>query len=55
MWAAWVIHDVSAKGKASEHAAAKYGWMNGWKIQKEPTTQGEKPRKVSPKCYTEKR
>ena len=33
MWAVWVIRDVSTRGKASEHAAAKSYWMNGWENQ----------------------
>jgi hypothetical protein len=33
MWAAWVIRDVSTRGKASENAAAKSYWMNGWENQ----------------------
>jgi hypothetical protein len=34
MWAALVIRDVSAKnGKASESAAGKSRWTNGWKNQ----------------------
>jgi hypothetical protein len=33
MWAAFVIRDVSAEGKASECAAVKSGWMNGLESQ----------------------
>jgi hypothetical protein len=41
MWAAWVIHDVSAEGKASESAAAKGGWMSGLKNQIALTKGGQ--------------
>jgi hypothetical protein len=43
MWEALVIRDVSAKGKASESAAEKRRWTNGWKNQKGLTRPGEKP------------
>jgi hypothetical protein len=55
MWAAWVIRDVSAEGKASESAAAKSGWMNGLENQNGLTNAGEKPRKPTSKGYTKKR
>jgi hypothetical protein len=43
MWETLVIRDVSAKGKASESAAEKRRWTNGWKNQKGLTRPGEKP------------
>ncbi|MCF5725397.1 hypothetical protein GIV38_27670 [Pseudomonas syringae] len=55
MWEAWVIRDISAKGKASEDAAAKCGWMNGWKNQKGLITGNEKPQKIRPKGYKKTR
>jgi hypothetical protein len=55
MWAAWVIRDVSAKGKASESAAGKSAWMSGWKNQKGLTSEGKKPRKNVPESHTKKR
>jgi hypothetical protein len=54
MWAAWVIRDVSTKGKASENAVAKSGWMNGWKNQKGLTNTGKKPQKKPPRGLHEK-
>jgi hypothetical protein len=55
MWAAWVIRDVSAEGKASKSAAAKSGWMNGLENQNGLTNAGEKPREPTSKGYTKKR
>ncbi|WP_294278830.1 hypothetical protein, partial [Pseudomonas sp.] len=55
MWEALVIRDVSAEGKASESAAAKSGWMNGFENQKGLTTVRKKTRKTYPKGYTKKR
>ena len=55
MWEACVIRDVSAEGKASESAAAKSGWMNGWKNQNELTDDGEKTPEPASTSYTKKR
>jgi|UPI0004164AD3 hypothetical protein len=51
MWEALVIRDVSAEGKASESAAAKSGWMNGFENQNGLTWAAKKSRQFTFKGY----
>ncbi|WP_218170264.1 hypothetical protein, partial [Pseudomonas costantinii] len=51
----WSSVTSRQKGKASESAAGKSGWMNGLKNQNGMTLHGKNPQKTNPEDYTKKR